>query len=164
MSIISALFSANKVSSFEEVYKEKDVTSGRMKSAIKRWFDLYFEGDTPEKEDDCQRLPVLIVNKLVKTTFSEYVANVTGKGQKADFITGLLSELDAVKGTAMQQALIGGECFIKPILYGKGFSFSVIRRDCYVPLARNSRGDVISVGTAEFTTVGNQYYTLLERR
>ena len=40
------------------------------------------------------------------------------------------------KRQAMQYALVGGECLLKPVPADGGFDFTAIRRDCYVPLAR----------------------------
>ena len=42
--------------------------------------------------------------------------------------------------TAMQYALVGGECLLKPVPRDGAFDFAAIRRDCYVPLARDARG------------------------
>ena len=167
MSIFSALFN-NKIYNFEQAFNVKDITSTEMQEAIRDWFTLYFDGitdiDTTIEYDDCQRLPVLIVNKIVKTAFSEYEVSTSKTGSKADFVNSLLLKADAAKKTIMQFALIGGECFIKPVLTSKGFELSAVRRDCFIPLARDVTGRPTSVGTAEFTSLGGKYYTLLERR
>lgn len=60
--------------------------------------------------------------------------------------------------------LISGECLIKPVPTADGFTFVPIRRDCFVPLARNENEELTSVGTAEITIAKGKYYTLLERR
>lgn len=163
MSVFSALFDKN-VRSFEQAFGVKDTTSGKMKEAIRKWFALYFEGGVPKEEDDCQRLPVVVVNKLTKTVFSEYSVSIKAEGAKADFMRGMLERVNRSKKTIMQQALVGGECFIKPTLTADGFGVAVVRRDCFIPLARDETGRIISVGTAEETQAGNRYYTLLERR
>ncbi|MBP1737285.1 MAG: putative portal protein [Oscillospiraceae bacterium] len=163
MSIFSALFDS-KTYSFEQAFGVKDITSSEMIAAIRSWFAIYFEGDSPRDENDCQRLPVAIVHKLTKAAFSEYETSIKRVGAKADFMTALTKRLDSIKKTAVQQALVGGECFIKPILTGAGFDFSVVRRDCFIPLARDTTGRITSVGTAEFTVQGGKYYTLMERR
>ena len=163
MSILSAMLD-NKIQSFEQAYQVKDSTSLKMQEAIRKWFLLYMDGEPPKDQDDCQRLPVVIVNKITKTAFSEYTASVQSKGTKADFMTGLLNKLNVAKKVAMQQALVGGECFIKPILSAGGFDFSIVRRDCFVPLSRNVTGHITDVGTSETTAYGGKYYTLLERR
>ncbi|WP_312281748.1 phage portal protein [Oscillibacter sp.] len=163
MNIVSALLD-NKIQSFEQAYRVKDITSPQMQNAIRVWFAMYLEGLPKEGEDDCQRLPVVIVNKLTKTVFSEYEAAVSTKGPKAEFMTRLLDRLDKPKKVAMQQTLVGGECFIKPILTTGGFDFSVVRRDCFIPLARDTHGRITDVGTSETTAYNGKYYTLLERR
>lgn len=74
MSVISALLNCNKIYNFSDAFGVKDITTAEMQEAIKLWLTMYF--DHKDKElDDCQRLPVLIVNKLVKTAFSEYSAS-----------------------------------------------------------------------------------------
>lgn len=163
MSVISAL-TDNNTYTFEQAFGVKDITSNEMRKAIRTWFALYFDGETPETEDDCQRLPVVIVNKLNKTIFSEYETSVDGENGKAQFIQSTLDQLNAIRKDAVQQMLVGGTCLIKPVLAADGFRFSVVRRDCFIPLSRDITGKLTGVGTAEFTAVGGKYYTLLERR
>lgn len=163
MSVISALFD-NRVYSFEHAFGVNDITSDEMKHNIQLWFELYFAVETTKCTDECQRLPVTIVNKLSKTVFSEYKAEIQTKGAKAEFMTGLVGRVNGIKQAVLQQALVGGECFIKPVLTAQGFQFSIVRRDCFIPLARDVTGAITSVGTADVTTVGKWYYTLLERR
>lgn len=162
MSLFSLLADRNKVKSLEEAFRAQDITSSEMKEAIDMWFSLYFEGGTPKDEDDCQRLPVLVVHKLCKTMFAEYSVSVSGN--KKSFIEPLLRRLDKIRKKAVQMELTGGEAFIKPVLYGNSFDFVVLRRDCFVPLARDSHGTITSVGTSETVSQSGKYYTLLERR
>lgn len=163
MSVLSAL-TDNKIHTFEQAFNVKDITSHDMQNAIRSWFAMYFDGGNPPEEDDCQRLPVMIVNKLNKTIFSEYETSVDGEGDKAVFMQTVLDQLNDVHKEAAQQMLVGGTCLIKPVLTQDGFIFSVVRRDCFIPLSRSIDGRLTSVGTAESTTVDGKYYTLLERR
>lgn len=157
MSILSALFS-NQIS-VEQALKAKDITTGPMKKAIREWFSLYFDTRPTETEDQCQRIPYVVVNKLTKTTFSEYTATAAD-----DFQSVCLTALEKVRKKAMQFALIGGECYLKPVPTRSGFNFVPVRRDCYLVLARNENGEATSIGTAEYTSGGGKYYTLLEKR
>jgi A118 family predicted phage portal protein len=158
MSVISALLNCNKIYNFSDAFGVKDITTAEMQEAIKLWLTMYF--DHKDKElDDCQRLPVLIVNKLVKTAFSEYSAS-----SENTFAQTTLEDLERARRAAFQQMLISGECLIKPVPTADGFIFVPIRRDCFAPLSRNERGELTSVGTAELTVEGGDYYTLLERR
>ena len=161
MGVISALFNS-KVYSFEEAFGSKDITTEDMKAAIQDWLNLYFSAGAKEKgEDDCMRIPVVIVNKLTKAMFGEYKVEA-----KNDFEKRILKVLNDKKSGIMQKLFIGGECFIKPVptLDKKGFYFVVVRRDCFIPLAENADEELTSVGMAETTTVGGKYYTLLEKR
>lgn len=158
MSVISALLNCNKIYNFSDAFGVKDITTAEMQEAIKLWLTMYF--DHKDKElDECQRLPVLIVNKLVKTAFSEYSAS-----SENTFAQSVLEDIEKTRRAAFQQMLISGECLIKPVPTADGFIFVPIRRDCFVPLSRNEHGELTSVGTAELTVEGGDYYTLLERR
>lgn len=157
MSILSALFD-NQIT-VEQALGAKDITSGAMRRAIEEWFWLYFETRATVTEDPCQRIPYVVVNKLTKTTFSEYAATVEDA-----FLADCLERVDRVRKKAMQSALIGGECYLKPVPVSGGFDFVVVRRDCYLVLARDTAGEAASIGTAEFTARGGRYYTLLEKR
>ena len=162
MSIFSALFEQGKVYNFEQAFGVKDITTDTMQAAIKDWAQLYYQTEPTQDEDPCQRIPVSVVAKLTKTTFSEYKAVPTKQG--AEYIDALLRELDAVKVKAMQQALIGGQCFLKPVFGRMGVTFAVVSRGSYIPLGRNERDEITDIGMAERTVEGRTYYTLLERR
>lgn len=157
MAVISALFN-NKISGFEQAFNTKDITSSEMKTAVQDCFNLYFGVESP-KEDNCQRIPALIVSKLYKTTFSEYTVNADG-----DFSNNVISKLGEIKKKAMQFMLVGGSVLLKPVPNGNGFYFLPVRRDCFIPLGRDAEGRLTSIGTSEQTVVNGKYYTLLERR
>lgn len=163
MSIIAALFDKG-VYDYADAFKAVDKTSDAMKEAVKDWFDLYYRKEPTKDEDPCQQIPHTIVRKLTKTTFSEYTA-IAAKGDA--FITTVLDSLDAKKRKlAMELALIGGECLLKPVpLVGAGsWRWTVVPRTNILVFARDSEGNMTDIGTAEHTTHGNDYYTLLERR
>lgn len=163
MSVISALLD-NKIYNFEQAFGVKDITSSDMSRAICDWYGLYYQCQPTDKEDPCQRLPVAIVSKLTKTTFSEYTAGTKKDGPKGKYLASVLDALGRVRKTAMQNAFIGGECFLKPIFTPTGICFSVVDRRNYLVLGRDERDEITSIGTAERTAVGKLYYTLLERR
>lgn len=158
MSVVSALMN-NKIQNFEEAFNVKDITSSDMKCAIKGWYWLYYNRDATDTEDPCQRLAYTVVNKLCKTVFSEYEAKATN-----DFATSLLAALDRRKMQSVQQTLIGGETFLKPIFVNGRIEFSVIPRRNYIVLGRNELDAITDIGTQESTEAGKLYYTLLERR
>lgn len=161
MSILSAIFDAGKVYNFEQAFGVKDITTAEMKNAIKDWYGLYYASAADGNEDPCQRLPVAIVAKLYKAIFSEYKAEATGA--KAEFIGGVIDAINGIRKKATQQMLIGGNCFIKPLLT-EPLSFGVINRQNYMTLARSSDGSITDIGTAEQTRDNGVLYTLLERR
>ena len=133
MSVFSALFDSNMYS-FEQVFGVQDITTAEMKAAFKDWDRLYYQQEPNKQEDPCQRLPVAIVSKLTKTVFGEYQASAEKEGAKGQFISSVLSALYNVRKKALQSALIGGECFLKPVFTPKGVCFSTIsRKNCIGP-------------------------------
>ena len=158
MSILSAMFNS-RVSTLEQAFQAKDTTTGPMRRAIEEWFRLYFDTEPTEQEDPCQRIPFVVVNKVTKASFSEYSAS-----SDDEFAAKCLKRLELVRKKAMQLAMIGGSCYIKPVLASDGFDFVIVRRDCYLVLERDSAGNATSIGSAEFSSVGGDYYALLERR
>lgn len=145
----------------EQAFGKADVTSPRMQAAVREWLTLYF-GEPRREEDPSDRLAVLIVSKLCRTVFSEYESRVVGP--RAAELAPCLDRLNAVRARALQYALVGGECLLKPVPAGRGFDLVPIRRDCYVPLGRDSRGGLTAVGTMELMRQGRGGYALLERR
>ena len=103
---------------------------------------VYYGTQSPG-EDAADRLAVLVVSKLCRTVFAEY------ESRTAEALAPSLQALDAVRVQAMQYALVGGECLLKPVLHGRGFDFVPIRRDCYAPLGRDAHGALTGVGTME---------------
>ena len=162
MSIITALFDKS-VHGYADAFKATDKTSDAMKEAIKDWFALYYQKEPTKDEDPCQQIPYTIVRKLTKTTFSEYTASAA---KEDAFITTVLSTLDKKKKRAMDLALIGGECLLKPVplIRAGSWRWTVVARTNILVFARDVEGTMTDIGTAEHTTYGNDYYTLLERR
>lgn len=128
-----------------------------MQAAIREWLNLYYGTQSPG-EDAADRLAVLVVSKLCRTVFAEY------ESRTAEALAPSLQALDAVRVQAMQYALVGGECLLKPVLHGRGFDFVPIRRDCYAPLGRDAHGALTGVGTMEVLRHDGRGYLLLERR
>ena len=145
----------------EQAFGKHDVTSAKMRGALREWLDLYYGAPRPG-EDPAPRLAALIVAKLCRTVFAEYDTRLDGGAD--DLTRGSLTALNAVARLAMQYALMGGECLLKPVLAGGALDFVPIRRDCYVPLARDAHGNLLAVGTMECHSRGATRYALLERR
>lgn len=164
MSFLSALFDQSKTYNFEHAFGVKDISTAAMQEAIKDWARLYYQTQPSKDEDPCQRIPTTIVDKLTKTTFSEYVAVPTKRSNGAEYIVAVLAALERRRKKAMQQALIGGQCFLKPIFGPNGLAFSVVPRGCYIPLGMDEQDNITDIGTAERTVQGRTYFTLLERR
>lgn len=146
-------------SDYEVAFRAVDTTSRKMKAAIQKWYDLYFQSVSNEETDSCQKIPYTIVRKLTKTAFSEYTVS-----SKDEFVSGVLDALNKKKEYAMQMALIGGECGLKPVPTDKGFRFSVVSRQNVMVFARDGDGNITDLGMAEKSVNGRYYYTLLERR
>lgn len=156
MSIFGALRGAY---SFEDAFQAKDCTSQAMKEAIQEWFRLYYNRAPNEESDPSQRIAYTIVRKLTTTTFGEY-----GATSDDGFAEVMLTALGAAKKKAMQQALMGGEAWLKPVPTAAGFTFSVVSRDNVLIFGRDDQGTPIDIGAAERAAEGRSFYTLLERR
>lgn len=144
----------------EQAFGKSDVTTPKMRAAQREWLELYYGAARPG-EDPAARLPVVLVGKLSRTVFAEYES---GLDDPDPWMQGALAALDSVRGTAMQYAMAGGECLLKPVLKPGGPAFVPLRRDCYVPLARDSAGALQAVGSMELLTGNGRRYALLERR
>lgn len=140
-------------------FKANDITTDKMRKAIPEWFELYYQKEPSNGEDPCQQIPYTIVRKLTKTVFSEYEA--TSKDKFADDI---LASLKKKSTEAMQMALIGGECKLKPVPTGDSFRFAIVPRYNILVFGRDAEGNMTDIGTVERSAAGNAYYTLLERR
>ena len=144
--------------SYESAFGALDQTSKAMRKAIDKWFDLYY-GKVGEELDPSQRIAYTVVTKVVRTVFGEYKA--TAKDPVAGQV---LQSLDRVAKEAVQLALIGGECYIKPCIGENGFRFALIPRNNLLVFQRDFWGVPTDVGTVEKRKGERCYYTLLERR
>lgn len=144
---------------YEEAFGAWDRTSRAMRRAIEDWFSLYYRDVQTAKEDSSQRIAYSVVNKITRSVFGEYNA-----WSDEPFVTDLLRELDACRKDAMQLALVGGECYIKPCPQKNGFEFSLIPRNNVLIFGRDSRGVPTDIGMVERSVRDKYYYTLLERR
>lgn len=140
-------------------FRAMDITSTAMRNAIEDWLRLYYLQTATKEEDPCQQIPYTIVRKLTKTVFSEYSAT-----SKDAFAAQILAALDEIRHEGMQQALIGGSSFIKPVPNGDRFYFTVGRRSNLLIFGRNAAGEPTDIGIAETSVHDKHYYTLLERR
>lgn len=143
----------------QEAFGASDKTTKAMQSAISEWFTLYYRDAADGEEDPCQRIAYTVVNKLVRSVFAEYET-----AADSDFMKNVLSALSQVRQNAVMLALVGGECYLKPWLQEQQVRFTVIPRDRLLIFARGADGEPVDVGTMEQSTLGNAYYTLLERR
>lgn len=147
------------IADYSEAFRATDITSARMKNAIKTWINLYYQHEADSEIDPSQQIPYTIVRKLTKTVFSEYSATSTDA-----FARMVLRALDDRHSEALQMMLIGGESLLKPIPFGTGFYFAVIPRQNVRVFGRDITGRLTDIGTDEKSTYGKHYYTLLERR
>lgn len=159
MGFLNAMIDAGKIYNFEQVFGVKDLTTAPMQQAIADWYGLYYNGEPTGTEDPAQRLPVAVVSKLYKGVFSEYNASAT-----KPYVQTVLDALGAKRKKAVQQMLIGGQCFLKPIFWRNSVRFCVISRQNYLTLGVDGNGAVTDIGTSEVTEIGRDVYTLLERR
>lgn len=150
-----------------DVFGAEDITSAAMKNAVAEWYDLYFRCNPSGGAAWAQRIPYTIVDALHCACFGEYRAGLAAGGDaaKARLLGGALDALEAVRGSAFQHALIGGEVFIKPVPRSDGtFSFTVVPRPGYMVLGRGDDGAITAVGSREVSWQDGRQFTLLEKR
>ena len=145
--------------SYQEAFGASDKTSRAMRKAVAQWFGMYYQQEANDQADPCQRIAYTVVNKLTKAVFGEYQAK-----SRDENVDKWLRQLELQKKEAMQLALTGGECYIKPCPNGTGFSYTLVPRNQMLIFARNGKGEPVDVGMTERSTFGRHYYTLLERR
>ena len=144
---------------YESAFGAVDKTTKAMRNAVEDWFSLYYDAQVSSHEDPGQRIAYTVVGKLLKAIFGEYAVTA------ADPICqNWLNSMDICKETAVQLAMVGGECYIKPCPAQDGFRFALIPRDRVLIFARDIHGTPVDVGTVQNTAWGKYYYTLLERR
>ena len=144
---------------YERAFGLADKTSSAMRKAIERWFEMYYDSTATDTTDPCLRIPYTVVNKLVKAVFGEYKAQAD-----TPWAQNILQNLDEKKRMAMQLALVGGSCYIKPCPHGTGFSFTLVPRNRALIFSADAEGKPTDMGLVEKSVWGNSYYTLLERR
>ena len=148
-----------RIYDYQQAFGAWDKTTRAMRGALKSWFDAYYDSQPTKDRDPCQRIAYTVVSKITKTVFGEYALTAADP-----FLAGVMAELDGKAKEAMQLALVGGECYIKPCPHSGGFSFALIPRSNVLVFARNPQGDPTDIGTVERSTHGKYYFTLLERR
>lgn len=144
---------------YEAAFQAADITSRPMRQAIAQWYDLYYRSQPTREEDPCQRIAYTVVGKLVRSVFGEYRLSA-----ESAFGKQVAGALDMVKEQALQSALIGGECFLKPCPDKGGFRMSVMDRRNVLVFGRDGYGNVTDLGSVERSVRDGWFYTLLERR
>lgn len=144
---------------YEAAFGSWDKTSKAMRDAQAQWLRLYYGTPADGASDPCQRVAYTVVSKLTKAVFGEYLVSTPDPAAQA-----VVQALDKLRTEAFGQALVGGECYIKPCPHQAGFSFTLIPRSNVLIFGRAADGTPTDIGTVEKTVRGEYYYTLLERR
>ncbi len=144
---------------YQQAFGTHDMTSAAMQKAISKWFSLYYQSDTTATCDPCQRIAYTVVSKIMRSVFAEYTVYSDDA-----VLTDIFRALNDQCKLAMQLALVGGECYIKPYISGTKIAFGIVPRNRILMFARNENGEPTDIGLARKSTAGNCYYTLLERR
>jgi len=141
---------------YEAAFGAADITSKAMRNAMQDWHNAYYGlgGGDP-----CQRLAYTLVSKLTRTVFGEYAASA-----EHPVVKNWLDKLNLKATQALQLALVGGECWLKPCPGAEGFTFTLVPRENMLVFGRDPEGVPTDVGMVEKSIDGKYYYTLLERR
>ena len=138
---------------YESAFGACDKTSRPMRKAIAEWFALYYGQRENEEQDPCQKIAYTVVNKLVRTVFGEYAITTENP-----LVKEWIDRLDACRKEAVQLALVGGECYIKPWIGQNGFVFVLIPRNNILIFGKDAQGNPTDIGTVERCTKGKYYY------
>ena len=133
----------NDLAGFQAAFGAQDMSSEAMKRAVGNWFSLYYD------REDLMQLPYTIVRKLCRSVFAECA------------LEGLENWPAAA---ALELALIGGECYLKPVQVDGVWQWRPIPRGSILVFGRDWFGEPTDVGLMERTLRGRFCYTLLERR
>lgn len=133
----------NDLGGYQAAFGAEDISSQAMKRAVGKWFSLYYD------REDLMQLPYTVVRKVVQSVFAEGKVQGLGPWPGRD---------------ALELALIGGECYLKPVLLAGKWNWRAIPRGSILVFARDWHGEPTDVGLMEKTLSGRHYYTLLERR
>lgn len=144
---------------YEAAFGAADKTTKAMREAVSDWFSLYYQSESTTKADPCQRIAYTLVNKLVKAMFGEYSAAAEEPAARL-----LVGRLDGLKEQAVQLALVGGACYLKPYPMNGQLRFTLVPRNNLLIFGRDAQGMPNDMGLTERSTYGKYYYTLLERR
>lgn len=135
----------NDILHYQEAFGAEDISSQAMKRAVENWFGLYFD------RASLVQLPYTVVRKLVCAVFVEYEA-------QGAVLAGIPERF------ALEMALIGGECYLKPVFVKNRWQWQVVPRNSILIFGRDWHGEPTDVGLVERTRMGRSFFTLLERR
>lgn len=164
MAFFQAISKLGTTQTFADAFGAADITTPEMQRAIVQWHELYYRAIQPKQYNSAQRIPYTIVDGIHTAAFGEYTCNIDEQNGKGDNMKTVLSTLEKKRAELFQSALIGGECFIKPVVRRNSFAFSTIGRMGFIVLARDVEGNITSICTSEASVHGKHYHTLLERR
>ena len=127
---------------FYEAFGIEECQTAAMEQALWAWFRLYYG-------KNLLALPYTIGRKMDRAVFAEY--QVSGP------------ELPELR-PALEQAMVGGECYLKPCREAEDFRWVRIPRNRILIFARDEGGHPTDVGFMAQSKEGKDRFTLLERR
>ena len=92
-----------------------------------------------------QRVAYSVVSKIVRTVFGEY-----GVTSRDPFTDQLLKSLAPLSRQAVEAALIGGSCYLKPCPHGTGFSFTLVPRNQESEVANEAISDEMTMAMLKY--------------
>ena len=102
----------------EQAFGKSDVTSVKMRAAVREWFDLYY-GVPRAGEDTAPRVAALIVGKLCRTVFAEYETRLPPEAP--DPLRRSLSALNAAANDTRIKATVASTMYDMTRVNAKGY-------------------------------------------
>lgn len=128
---------------FYDAFGVEECSTAAMQKAVRDWYSLYYDGGV-------LALPATIVRKLSRAVFAEARSDLSVP----------LPRL----ARALEDAMIGGEAYLKPVRREDGMDWICLPRNRILVFARDAEGLPTDVGLMEQRRKGRDMFTLLERR
>lgn len=137
---------------------------GAMQESIDLWGKMYIN-QSPWLNDQIQslNLAAAIASEVSRAITVEAKATVTGQGQKALFLQGMIDEILVELREQSEYAVALGGMVFKPFIdeYGR-ISIQYVRADSFYPVEFDSDGNLVGVVFVEKKKVGDVWFTKLE--
>lgn len=154
------LFPVSTIESALSIKVDQDTLMNR---AIELWTNMY-ENKPPWLSDTVSTmgLPAAISNEIARLVTLELKSEVTGEGDKANYINDQYQKVISTIRQYTEFACAKGGLVLKPYVDDKSINVEYVQADCFYPVKYGSDGSITAAAFIEKKTIGETYYTRLE--